>query len=282
MAGHGKLSKKHPVVRRGMPQRRPAFRYPIRIEQMPGRNEPCPCGSGKKYKRCCLFKHQLAARAKTRLIATDTTIFGSTELLRKTHETGEYVITTASQPIAGISPEEMKQLIHFHRLLQDSEVDIDEALLGDIVAFWRQRSDLPQVWNLLCAAYQAGGDDKKATETLLEAYKHFPHYFFARINMALHWLRIGELLRAGELLDGKRSVKEFEPSLQEFHVSAVETFHHVMVLYCIEKNDLIRAQWHRKTLHQLLGAVGWDATEALESADRHIAEAKENATHSHA
>jgi len=21
---------------------------------MPGRNEPCPCGSGKKYKKCCL------------------------------------------------------------------------------------------------------------------------------------------------------------------------------------------------------------------------------------
>ena len=21
-----------------------------------GRNEPCPCGSGKKYKRCCLTK----------------------------------------------------------------------------------------------------------------------------------------------------------------------------------------------------------------------------------
>jgi hypothetical protein len=21
---------------------------------MPGRNDPCPCGSGKKYKRCCL------------------------------------------------------------------------------------------------------------------------------------------------------------------------------------------------------------------------------------
>ena len=23
-----------------------------------GRNEPCPCGSGKKYKRCCLLKSQ--------------------------------------------------------------------------------------------------------------------------------------------------------------------------------------------------------------------------------
>ena len=24
----------------------------------PGRNDPCPCGSGKKYKQCCLNKHQ--------------------------------------------------------------------------------------------------------------------------------------------------------------------------------------------------------------------------------
>jgi uncharacterized protein YecA (UPF0149 family) len=22
-----------------------------------GRNAPCPCGSGKKYKKCCLKKH---------------------------------------------------------------------------------------------------------------------------------------------------------------------------------------------------------------------------------
>jgi tetratricopeptide (TPR) repeat protein len=26
-----------------------------------GRNEPCPCGSGKKYKRCCLHQHEAAA-----------------------------------------------------------------------------------------------------------------------------------------------------------------------------------------------------------------------------
>ena len=23
-----------------------------------GRNDPCPCGSGKKYKKCCLLKEQ--------------------------------------------------------------------------------------------------------------------------------------------------------------------------------------------------------------------------------
>ncbi len=26
---------------------------PIRVEPRPGRNDPCPCGSGKKYKKCC-------------------------------------------------------------------------------------------------------------------------------------------------------------------------------------------------------------------------------------
>lgn len=26
---------------------------PIRTGEKPGRNSPCPCGSGKKYKACC-------------------------------------------------------------------------------------------------------------------------------------------------------------------------------------------------------------------------------------
>ena len=31
---------------------------PIRVTKKTGRNEPCPCGSGKKYKNCCLNKDQ--------------------------------------------------------------------------------------------------------------------------------------------------------------------------------------------------------------------------------
>jgi len=27
-------------------------RKPIRVEKVPGRNEPCVCGSGKKFKKC--------------------------------------------------------------------------------------------------------------------------------------------------------------------------------------------------------------------------------------
>ena len=36
------------------PRRRRAASRPR--EQKVGRNDPCPCGSGKKYKKCCLLK----------------------------------------------------------------------------------------------------------------------------------------------------------------------------------------------------------------------------------
>jgi hypothetical protein len=29
---------------------------PYRKEKLPGRNEKCPCGSGKKAKKCCLAR----------------------------------------------------------------------------------------------------------------------------------------------------------------------------------------------------------------------------------
>lgn len=28
----------------------------MRLEAAPGRNDPCPCGSGLKYKKCCMNK----------------------------------------------------------------------------------------------------------------------------------------------------------------------------------------------------------------------------------
>jgi SEC-C motif len=34
-----------------------------------GRNEPCPCGSGKKYKRCCLHQDEAAAAEQAAAVA---------------------------------------------------------------------------------------------------------------------------------------------------------------------------------------------------------------------
>jgi hypothetical protein len=33
-----------------------------------GRNDPCPCGSGQKYKRCCLPRDEAAAVARARAL----------------------------------------------------------------------------------------------------------------------------------------------------------------------------------------------------------------------
>ncbi len=33
------------------------------MSSKPGRNDPCPCGSGQKYKHCCLAKDQAAESA---------------------------------------------------------------------------------------------------------------------------------------------------------------------------------------------------------------------------
>jgi hypothetical protein len=45
-----------------------------------GRNHPCPCGSGKKYKQCCLHSDEaarIAALPKPALQAAGTVDFGS-------------------------------------------------------------------------------------------------------------------------------------------------------------------------------------------------------------
>lgn len=39
--------RRPPVEKRIIPKEAPAM-------PKAGRNEPCPCGSGKKFKRCCL------------------------------------------------------------------------------------------------------------------------------------------------------------------------------------------------------------------------------------
>jgi hypothetical protein len=47
-------------------QARIAWRIPISLALMIGRNDSCPCGSGKKYKKCCLDKDA------ARIAATDS------------------------------------------------------------------------------------------------------------------------------------------------------------------------------------------------------------------
>jgi len=42
-----------------------------------GRNDPCPCGSGKKYKNCCLTKDEAAERERLAAAVADGLAFAN-------------------------------------------------------------------------------------------------------------------------------------------------------------------------------------------------------------
>ena len=50
--GWRRRSRSSAARRRPRSSRRPGRRQPVQVEKLPGRNEPCYCGSGKKFKQC--------------------------------------------------------------------------------------------------------------------------------------------------------------------------------------------------------------------------------------
>ena len=49
---HDRIDPSQRPSQAGMPQTQPRPKEPIKVEKKVGRNDPCPCGSGKKYKQC--------------------------------------------------------------------------------------------------------------------------------------------------------------------------------------------------------------------------------------
>jgi preprotein translocase subunit SecA len=47
----------------GVPAKEQRQTEPVRVEKKVGRNDPCPCGSGKKYKQCHGAQHEAPANA---------------------------------------------------------------------------------------------------------------------------------------------------------------------------------------------------------------------------
>ena len=65
--------------------------------ERPGRNDPCPCGSGRKYKRCCLPRE--AARAEFGAVLEETA-------LRLLSRLARFAESAANAPLEAIAREE--------------------------------------------------------------------------------------------------------------------------------------------------------------------------------
>jgi len=94
----------------------------------PGRNEPCPCGSGKKYKKCCLHKE---ARPVVDMVW---------QLMRKTE--GELVAALAKHANKCYDPEAIVEAWDEFSLWSDlpmdpeSQPEVDTAFLPWFLFNW--------------------------------------------------------------------------------------------------------------------------------------------------
>jgi Tfp pilus assembly protein PilF len=104
-----------------------------------GRNAPCPCGSGKKYKKCCLSAQQdnrSASEIKQRFIPVYT---------------------------------ELDQLSNsVVDLINQNKLDEAEAVSRELLTEYPDQID---GFNRLAMVYEARGEKKKAAEHYRKAYR---------------------------------------------------------------------------------------------------------------
>jgi tetratricopeptide (TPR) repeat protein len=112
-----------------------------------GRNDPCPCGSGRKYKRCCLPTHAAAAAERA----------------------------AAAAPVAGRRAPSMfaweddgldEASNHVVDLVHAGKLDEAEQAARDLLA---RSPDVHDGFERLAMVYEARGDRKQAAESYRKA-----------------------------------------------------------------------------------------------------------------
>ena len=130
----------------------------------PGRNDPCPCGSGNKYKKCCLAKDEAAEheqlaeadarRAKNAAVTTAVHRLHLREVkaaiaarLAGAEDADEYELTIASNVAAD--------------LVRAGKLDEAEQAARDLLVLF---PDVHDGYDRLGMVYEARGDNQKAAD----------------------------------------------------------------------------------------------------------------------
>ena len=121
-----------------------------------GRNDPCPCGSGKKYKKCCLPKHE----AEERLRAAGQQ--AEREERAAAHRLS--LREARARMLAGVE-DDIDQLPAASNaaaaLVRAAKLDEAERAAQDLL---ERFPDVHDGWDRLGMVYEARGDNKKAAD----------------------------------------------------------------------------------------------------------------------
>jgi tetratricopeptide (TPR) repeat protein len=125
------------------------------MSNKPGRNDPCPCGSGQKYKRCCLAKDQLAE--STALAAAAAARAAEAAQHHHTHEGCDFC--------GGHHLDDEDELTRDSNavvdLVHEGKLDQAEAGARDLLARYPEVHD---GYDRLGMVYEARGQNKQAAD----------------------------------------------------------------------------------------------------------------------
>ena len=132
----------------------------------PGRNDPCTCGSGKKYKKCCLEKDQQAEHAAFAETAARTAAYEAKSKIKLERFKTDVLAH-------GLNSDEFRKWESLETdynavidLLDGGSLDQAEAAARDLHARF---PDLPDGLECLGMVYEARGDDKRAADHYRQA-----------------------------------------------------------------------------------------------------------------
>jgi tetratricopeptide (TPR) repeat protein len=118
-----------------------------------GRNDPCPCGSGKKYKRCCLEIDEAAER-------TVLTVAAPSQPLQKIPNVAAEI--AAKLAAAYDADDDLTNLSNATvDLVHAGKLDEAEQLAHDLL---ERFPDVPDGYDRLGMIYEARGDHQKAAD----------------------------------------------------------------------------------------------------------------------
>ena len=132
-----------------------------------GRNDPCPCGSGKKYKRCCLPKHEATAAERAAAAA---------------HAAARLVPPAVAWDDDGLD-EASNRVVD---LVHEGKLDEAEQAARDLLVRY---PDVHDGFERLAMVYETRGDRKQAAEYYRKALDLMRENADSYDPEAIDWMR---------------------------------------------------------------------------------------------
>ncbi|QKE63047.1 tetratricopeptide repeat protein [Aquipseudomonas campi] len=182
------------------------------LEQLPanqpGRNDPCPCGSGLKYKKCCLekssqtlilqrFEQAFAAQEWQQVVSLGEELRGTSPQIRRATALARYQLSQRepAYPLVKAAYREWPDDLELRAALADLELDHDVAKAKRLAE--ATLSADPRQWRaslVLAAVHSRQGSPAQSEKTLRELLQHNP-------DCTLAWQRLSNFLRKSMRLD---------------------------------------------------------------------------------